>query len=220
KKRIAMLFDLNKLKNDQAGTLKQLQQNQMSSGAWAWFKGGRENRFITQHIVAGIGHLDKLTSTAVDKGNMGVDQQMMTQKAISYLDDEFVAEYEQMKKQATDINEDHLSYTQLHYLYMRSFFKDIKTAKKVSDVMAYYKGQAQKYWSKKDLYSKGLLSLILYRNGDTTTANKIIKSLEENSIVSDELGMYWKANTSSWYWHQAPIETQALLIEAFSEIKK
>src|SRR5690606_33227695 len=82
------------------------------------------------------------------------------------------------------------------------------------------KGQAQKYWSKKDLYSKGLLSLIVYRNGDTATANKIIRSLEENSIVSDELGMYWKANTSSWYWHQAPIETQALLIEAFSEIKK
>ena len=30
--------------------------------------------------------------------------------------------------------------------------------------------------------------------------------------------MYWKSNTASWYWHQAPIETQALLIEAFSEI--
>jgi hypothetical protein len=29
--------------------------------------------------------------------------------------------------------------------------------------------------------------------------------------------MYWKENTNSWYWYQAPIETQALLIEAFSE---
>ncbi|MGK0324074.1 MAG: hypothetical protein ACJAR4_002122 [Psychroserpens sp.] len=29
--------------------------------------------------------------------------------------------------------------------------------------------------------------------------------------------MYWKANTSSWHWYQAPIETQALLIEVFSE---
>ncbi|MFT7051914.1 MAG: hypothetical protein ACJAZK_002535, partial [Psychroserpens sp.] len=34
-----------------------------------------------------------------------------------------------------------------------------------------------------------------------------------------ELGMYWKANTCSWYWYQAPIETQALLIEAFSEVE-
>ena len=37
--------------------------------------------------------------------------------------------------------------------------------------------------------------------------------------MSDELGMYWKENTNSWYWYQAPIETQALLIEAFSEIE-
>ncbi|HUH46351.1 MAG TPA: alpha-2-macroglobulin family protein, partial [Arenibacter sp.] len=123
KKRIALLFDLNKLRNDQAGTLKQLQENQMSSGAWAWFKGGRENRFITQHIVAGFGHLVKLTTTP------SKDQQMI-QKAISYLDDAFVKEYEEMKKHTTDINKDNLSYTQLHYLYTRSFFQGIKTSKK------------------------------------------------------------------------------------------
>lgn len=213
KKRIALLFDLNKLRDDQTSTLKQLQQNQMSSGAWAWFKGGQENRFITQHIIAGFGHLNKLTKVSLE-------DQHMIQRAMSYLDSEFVTEYEQMKKEAKDINKDHLSYTQLHYLYMRSFFQDIKTSKKVDEIMDYYTGQAQKYWTKKDLYSKGLLSLIFYRNGDIATANKIIKSLEENSIVSEELGMYWKANSSSWYWYQAPIETQALLIEAFSEIKK
>jgi hypothetical protein len=31
--------------------------------------------------------------------------------------------------------------------------------------------------------------------------------------------MYWKSNTPSWYWYQAPVETQALMIEAFSEIE-
>ena len=30
--------------------------------------------------------------------------------------------------------------------------------------------------------------------------------------------MYWKTNVSGWYWYQAPIETQALAIEAFAEI--
>lgn len=45
-----------------------------------------------------------------------------------------------------------------------------------------------------------------------------MNSLEETSVTSDELGMYWKANTNSWFWYQAPIETQALLIEAFSEV--
>jgi len=61
---------------------------------------------------------------------------------------------------------------------------------------------------------------VAYRNDNNVVANKILASLKENSITSEELGMYWKENTSSWYWYQAPIETQALLIEAFSEIEK
>lgn len=225
KKRIALLFDINKLKNDQTNALNKLEQNQMSSGAWAWFNGGPENRFITQHIITGLGHLKKLTSTEGREGasgtNKGVDPkvQEITENAVAYLDKEFVKEYEQMKKYARSLNDDHLSPTQLHYLYMRSFFPDIIIPKKVNEIMDYYKTQVQKFWVKRDLYSKGLLSLFLYRNNNTITANKIIKSLEENSITSEELGMYWKENTNSWYWYQAPIETQALLIEAFSEIK-
>ncbi len=69
------------------------------------------------------------------------------------------------------------------------------------------------------LYAKGLMALVVHRMDDNTTSAKILKSLKENSITSEELGMYWKANTNSWYWYQAPIETQALLIEAFSEIE-
>ncbi len=226
KKRIGLLFDLNKLKNDRFNAIKKLQQNQMTSGAWAWFKGGPENRFITQHIIIGLGHLKKLATTVANKKNsetgkdLYAQEEQLIKKAIAYLDDQFVTEYEDMKKYATDLKDDHLSRTQLHYLYMRSFYPEIKVSNKIAEIMDYYKSQALRYWPHKDLYSKGLLSLYLYRNGNTTTANKVIKSLEENSIVSDELGMYWKENTNSWHWHQAPIETQALLIEAFSEIKK
>ena len=213
KKRIALLFNLNKMKNEQAIALHKLQENQMSSGAWPWFKGGRENRYITQYIVTGFGHLEKLTQLPESTKNDVVTS------AIKYLDNEFIKEYEQMRKYSKDLSKDHLSHTQTHYLYMRSFFKNIKTSKKVTEVMDYYKVQASKYWQNRNLYSKGMLALALYRMGDSDTSKKILRSLRENSIVSDELGMYWKENTSSWFWYQAPIETQSLLIEAFSEIE-
>ena len=220
KKRIALLFNLNKMKSEQEIALRKLENNQMSSGAWPWFKGGRENRYITQHIITGMGHLKQVTSTTLSDQNSQAErsQSDMIKNAIQYLDDAFVEEYKQMKKYATDLTKDHLSNTQIHYLYMRSFFKDIKTSKNVDEISSYYKEQARRYWTKRNLYSKGMLALIMHRNGDEKTANKITRSLKENSIVSDELGMYWKENTSSWYWYQAPIETQALLIEAFSEI--
>jgi uncharacterized protein YfaS (alpha-2-macroglobulin family) len=63
------------------------------------------------------------------------------------------------------------------------------------------------------------MALISYRANDTKTSTKILNALKENSITSDEIGMYWKENTNSYYWHQASIETQSLLIEAFSEIE-
>ena len=60
KKRIALLFDLNKMNNELQSAIRKLKNNQMSSGAWSWFNGGQENRYITQHIIAGFGHLKQL----------------------------------------------------------------------------------------------------------------------------------------------------------------
>ena len=45
-----------------------------------------------------------------------------------------------------------------------------------------------------------------------------MKSLKENSLNSEEMGMYWKDNYAGYYWYEAPIEAQALLIEAFDEV--
>lgn len=216
KKRIALLFDLNKMNYELDAAKRKLKTNQMPNGAWPWFKGGEPNRYITQHIITGFAHLEKLnvTSTALS------DQNDMTHKAMSYLDAEFIKEYKDIRKYnpKADLSKDHLTNSQLQYLYVRSFLPDTEKSKEVSDIMAYYYGQIKMYWLNKSLYSKGLMALVMHRQNESATANKILKSLEENSITSDELGMYWKGNTNSWYWYQAPIETQALLIEAFSEI--
>ncbi len=60
KKRIALLFDLNKMKNELQSAIRKLKQGQMPNGAWSWFNGGRANRYITQHIITGFGHLKQL----------------------------------------------------------------------------------------------------------------------------------------------------------------
>ena len=36
--------------------------------------------------------------------------------------------------------------------------------------------------------------------------------------MNEEMGMYWKEMTGGYYWYQAPIETQSLLIETFTEV--
>ena len=215
KKRIALLFDINKMNNELESAKRKLTQNQMPNGAWSWFAGGPANRYITQHIITGFGHLDKLG--VIQKQ----DEELMIQNAIRYLDAEFVREYKDIRKYNAnvDLSKDHLSYTQLHYLYMRSFFPKIEKSNEVQEITNYYKTQISKYWLSRSLYAKGMMALISERLDNNTIAKAILKSLKENSITSEELGMYWKVNTNSWFWYQAPIETQALLIEAFSEIE-
>jgi uncharacterized protein YfaS (alpha-2-macroglobulin family) len=64
-----------------------------------------------------------------------------------------------------------------------------------------------------------MIALSLYRTGETKTPKAILHSLKENAIRHEELGMYWKDLARQGYnWNQSPLENQALMIEAFTEI--
>jgi uncharacterized protein YfaS (alpha-2-macroglobulin family) len=229
KKRIALLFDLNKMKNEQEKALLKLEDIQLNSGGFPWFKGGRyENNFITQHIAIGFGHLQKLGVKAFDSSTKTV-----IKKAVKYLDLQFLEHYHKLLEKATKVAKEkgnkkyiaylaknHLNYFAIQYLYMRSFYADISMDKETTKAVTYYTNQSEKYWNTYNLYAKGQLALALFRTDKKVVANKILKSLKENSITSDELGMYWKSNTAGYKYYQAPIETHALLIEVFSELEK
>ncbi|MHB1106419.1 MAG: alpha-2-macroglobulin family protein, partial [Lutibacter sp.] len=233
KKRIALLFDLNKMSNDQQAAINKLKEMQFSNGGFPWFKGSNyPNRYITQHIAAGFGHLKQLNVAINEKAASEV-----ISKAVNFLDDEILDDYNKLLAEAKKLRDkekskekglkaetdylakNHLGHLQLHYLYMRSFYKEEKISENVQKAVNYYTKQSASYWKEFNLYSKGMIALVQHRNQNKTAASAILKSLKENSITSEELGMYWKENTPSWFWHQAPIETQALLIEAFSEIE-
>ncbi len=233
KKRIALLFDLHKMKNEQEKAINKLKDIQKNSGGFPWFKNGRyESRFITQHIATGFGHLQKLGISDFDTST-----KKMIKNAVSFLDNELEEQYSLLLKKATEIKEraknktkgekaykdylakNNLGYFTIQYLYMRSFYKDLKINKKTQTAVDYYTNQTITYWNDYNLYAKGQIALSLFRNDQETTAKKILRSLKENSITSDELGMYWKENTAGYYYYQAPVETQALLIETFSEIE-
>lgn len=63
-----------------------------------------------------------------------------------------------------------------------------------------------------------MIALWAGRSGDNKTTQSILASLREKSITSEEMGTYWRDNTGGYFWYQAPIETQALMIELFGEM--
>ncbi|KQW97605.1 alpha-2-macroglobulin [Flavobacterium sp. Root420] len=217
KKNLALLFDLEKMKNSQEATFDKLKQKQKSSGGFAWFNGSDENEYITRHILAGLGHLSKLSK------NEDIEHKIeeISKPGIPYLDGKFLESYKSRAKnlKATDklswINPN----SDLHYLYTRSFYlEDYKLSDTLKKATKLYLDIIKKEWLSYSLYEKGLAALSLNRFGESESAKKIIESLKETSSNNEDWGMYWIANKAGWYWYQAPIETQALLIEAFAEV--
>ena len=74
------------------------------------------------------------------------------------------------------------------------------------------------YRSYTGLYTQAQLALIFHRHGDKKAARDIVRRLKEKSLQSDEMGLYWRDNRGGWWWYERPVETQALLIQAFAEI--
>lgn len=221
KKNIALLFDMVKMSSEATKSINQLKDMQSSNGGFVWFKGGPDDRYITQYIITGIGHLRKLTALSANEGQQQKDIMAIVKKALPYLDKKLKEEYDQLKKNKIKLNQNNLSYTAIQYLYMRSFFTETAVAAASQSAFNYYTQQSQKYWLSNGKYMQAMIALSLQRNGDLKTPKAIIRSLKENAINHEELGMYWKDWTKpGWFWHQAPIESQALMIEAFTEIDK
>ncbi len=214
KKRVGLLFDISKMSSELSAAEQKLRDNQLDNGGWPWFPGMPENRYITQHIIAGMGHLDKLGVKNVRNNNLTWN---MIKKAVHYLDIKMNEDYKYLLEHKVDLSQKNISYIQIQYLYARAYFLDLTVQDNFKTAFNYWKKQAQTYWLSNNKYIQGMIALALFRLSDTNTANAIIKSLKENAVYNDEMGMYFKQE-GGWYWYQAPIETQALLIEAFDEI--
>jgi hypothetical protein len=215
KKNIALLFDLVRMNSEQASQYEKLKQMQSENGGFVWFKGGPDNRYITQYILTGIGHLKKL-GVSTDRLNP------IIKLAIPYLDKKISEDYDNLVKQKVDLSKDQLSSIQVQYLYMRSFFPEIAQAAANQKALTFFTRQEEQFWTKRGKQEQGMIALTLHRKGNNAVPAAILRSLKETAINSEELGMYWKENVygRSWFWWHAPIETQSLLIEAFNEAGK
>jgi len=217
KKNIALLFDLMKMREQLNSSLEKLMQLQSPGGGFVWFKGGPDNRYMTQYIVSGIGHLYKLNAVSKEQKEK---LNGILKTAIPYLDNKIKEDYAQLKKNKVNLKTYSPHYTQVQYLYMRSFFTEVPVSAASQPAYNYFRKQAQQFWTKQNKYAQGMIALALHRTKDVKTPAAILKSLKETSVTHEELGMYWKDQGSGWFWYEAPIETQSLLIEAFSEIAK
>ncbi|WP_334124529.1 alpha-2-macroglobulin family protein [Empedobacter brevis] len=216
-KQIAVLFQLNQMQTEMKSAFQKLSDKQQSNGGFAWFDGGRPNEYITTHIVSGFGNMKKME---VNFKAFEMDINPLVKKAIQFIDDENLKRFNEFKKDQKSLKD--IVYADgLHYLYARSFFlTEYPLAKELEEMKTAMLKNLNDTKLDLSLQQKAMAAIVMNRFGMQPVAKTVVNSIKEKAVLSDELGMYWKENQPGWFWYQAPVETQALLIEAFDEVSK
>ena len=214
RKKLTILFDLNRMAAEQKKAFEKLATRRTASGGLSWYPEGEPSWFISQHIAAGLGHLETLDV------KLQADEKIkqMVNEVVHFMDKQIVDYYE--NKRTIDknyvywrSNDQNLA---IQYLYARSFYPYIPqsdTVKRALDSTLVY---VEKNWKNLNLYSQALSAIALHRLGKVEIAKEIIKTLKSKG-KTDESGMHW-ASRQGIYWYEMPTETQSLMIEAFNEI--
>ncbi len=196
---VAQYFDQAALASSLRTTVEKLRSQQNADGGWSWMPDGRSSVWVTQQVLKRL--------------SISKNQKYLTDKALSFVDREEQRDYERYVKPYLNKGWNWKP-TDIDYLYTRSFYGKATT----EAYRFYYSNALKSYRSYNNLYTQAQLALIFHRHGDRKQALDILHLLKQKALESDEMGLYWRDNKSGWWWYQRPIETQALIIQAFAEI--
>ncbi len=212
--RIATLFEVNNLRQQQHQTLELLEKTQMHGGGWPWFEGMPESPFITSFILSGFGKLQKMGAWTFMNNNDQRKAERICEKAVKYLEYHVAEVYRDMIHYKEEWS---ISGGIMDDLYALSFFKEQKSDKDFAKAKAYFLDRLgkKKEWLKFDFGDRAEAAMLLYRNGDTKNAKAMIASFKENAMKNEQIGMYWPKRYFSFQSH---IATHAQIMSAFAEI--
>jgi len=210
KKRIALLFDLNKMSDELRMNLDKLQKKQLPDGGFPWFGGDRSDRFITQHFLQGIGELRHLNIVSD-----GLDA--IVPNALNYMERQLINDDKKLKKDK-DYATRPINDIEIQAWFTRSYFPNSLMDDAIQKLLTSYLSRAASQWTTQNVYEQGMIALTMQRYKKPAITQQIEKSLLETAQQSDEMGMYWTKNKRGYFWYEAPVETQSLLIELFTEV--
>ena len=212
-------FDRDRLDAELKKASAELASRQNADGGWSWMPEGKSSLWVTQGVLQKVFSVKcSAFSDATQGGGSQLNTEHLTlnteiERALAYVDREQQRYYERYIKPYLK-KEYKWEPTDIDYLYTRSFYGKANT----EAYKFYYDNALKHYKGYENLYTQAQLALIFHRHGDRKQALDLLRRLKEKSLASDEMGLYWRDNQSSWWWYQRPVETQALLIQAFAEI--
>lgn len=219
----AELFSADNLDRQLTQNLNKLMRNQLPSGGWDWYGRYGYSRYITDYLIAGFYKLQRLGV------ELSADAEQMLAKAIRQSDKAQEVRYQQYLERLKENPEAKFYFSEedVHYLYARSFagFDSVWLKKPYVQNLIHLSAH-QIYTA--PYMRQAEFALAMHHLGETEVARQIVEDLRYYAFKDKDLGMYWGESPSNrrkdwriwgyYPWYEAPVERQAMLIEAFVEI--
>jgi hypothetical protein len=214
--RSALLFDAETMRINTASSLNKLFSMQREDGSWSWYPGGKGDLFMTMYVLAGMGRLEHLDSAF--RGLLAPALVAQRERALRWVDSEMTRIHHKALEQDKE-RKPFLTSLAAQYLYLRSFYSQSPLSSEERKSLDFWRAGAKQQWQGLSLMNQAQVSIAFLRSGENATAKEIVASLRERRLRSEEMGVWWGeyARTGGW-WFDAPVETQAMLIELFSEL--
>jgi hypothetical protein len=194
--------------------LDKLLHEQSYKGGWSWMPNGRQpSRYVTEAVMQRIANLP-----------MANAKNYYIREALDYLDRLIVEEMEHYPSVSELSSLGRIFPTGcLSLLYTRSLYfgeKPLSTCDSTTQqaFRFFYNLYRMHLDEPVSLNYQGHLALLMLHMGDTADAVRLANRIKGTSHTTDDLGMYWRDNTSGYGWYQRPIETAALLVDVFADV--
>lgn len=212
KRRIALLFDLNRMNSGFARAEERLRALQHSDGSWGWYDGMAGSRIVTTQVVEMLARLKALGFSL----NASVEK--MYQHAAAYLKAALQLEYERMKEREAKGERVALpSAEAIRYLYIGALDATV-AGKADKKVVAYLTGKLENRSAEYTIYEKALTAIILHANGKKKEAVELMQSVREYAVYTPEMGRYFDTPKALYTWNSYKIPTQVAVMEAMQRI--
>ena len=210
KERIATLFDINNIRNNNLSAINRLKEMQFKSGAWPWYEGMNASYYTTLYIAELNARLLLLTGEALSGNALN-----MQQAALNYLHQHALTNYQEMNK--AERSSWTISNRILKYLYVTAISGEM-VPEANTKVHNFYLSKIKGLLEKGTMTQKALAAIILYKEGHKEDALQFMASLKEHLVSTSDQGMFFAFNDNPFIWGGTQLQTHVLVMEAFNTV--
>lgn len=211
KRDLINLFDQNNLDNRLDNAINKLNNLQHSDGSWAWCPGMKGSVYITASVTEMFVRLNRMIGEQPNT-------KRMLDKSVKYLGKYLVEEAKEMKKAEKKGYKVRPSETAVDILY--TFALDGREQpRNVQDAQKYMVNILAKKTTEFTIYGKAVTAIILAHNGKKAKAEEYMRSINEYSVYTEEMGRYYDTRKAYYSWFDYAIPTEVAAIEAIKMLQ-